>query len=268
MTKIAVLIPVYNNQSGLNKTLDVLSKETSTTVDIVVVDDGSKEPIQVPNKVGMNKVILLRLLKNRGIEHALNKGLDYIFDHKYEYVMRLDAGDIPINNRINKQLQLLEDNPEIAMVGSHVQFIDSEGKIKFIFYAPLTYDQIRRKMHINSCFSHPAIMVRTSVLKEIGPYSSDYPAAEDYDLFFRIVKKYKCVNLNSILTSTEYNPAGISINRRKSQLLSRILIQIEHFDATIFESYYGLLKSLLLYIVPYKIVVKIKKWISTNKLHK
>jgi cellulose synthase/poly-beta-1,6-N-acetylglucosamine synthase-like glycosyltransferase len=244
------------------RTLDGLSKDISTPVDIVIVDDGSKEPVQVPNKVAMHNVVLLRLLENRGIEHALNKGLNYIFDHKYKYVMRLDAGDMPINNRINKQLKLLEDNPEIAMVGSHVQFVDSEGQIKFIFSVPLTYEQIRRKMHINSCFSHPAIMVRTSVLKEIGPYSSDYPAAEDYDLFFRIVKKYKCVNIDSILTSTEYNPAGISISRRKSQLSSRIRIQLEHFDPQIFESYWGLFKSLLLYIVPYKIVVKIKGKLS------
>ena len=54
-------------------------------------------------------------------------------------------------------------------------------------------------MHMNSCFPHPSVMFRTCILKDIGFYSTGYPAAEDYEFFFRISKKFRVSNIDEVL---------------------------------------------------------------------
>ncbi|PEL82494.1 glycosyltransferase [Bacillus wiedmannii] len=264
MKKIAVLIPVYNNEEGLIRSLNSLEAE-EILLDIVVVNDGSeKEPV-IPKGDFKNNIILLNLSENQGIEIALNRGLEYILQNSYDYVGRLDAGDLIVKGRFEKQVNYLECNKEYMLVGSDVEYIDTDGNHMFNIQLPKGYKQIRKKMHVNSCFLHPAVLIRVSVLKSEGLYSTNFKAAEDYELFFRIISKHKSENLNEILTITEYNAGGISLTKRKEQLKSRFEIQLEYFDFKKIESYNGILKTIVLYIMPVKVITFIKKIVSKSK---
>lgn len=68
-------------------------------------------------------------------------------------------------------------------------------------------------------------MFRTVIIEDIGVYHTDFPAAEDYEFFFRIMNKYEVSNLDEVLICKEINPNSISLSRRKRQLYSRIKIQ-------------------------------------------
>jgi len=264
---LSVLIPVYNAPYDLAKSLNSLAQVT-TPLDIVVVDDGSRPPLQIPELIGSHRLILLRNRTNAGIERALNTGLRYILTQGYEFVARLDAGDICTPDRFAKQLHYMRQNPEVMLVGSYVEHIDTQGKPVFTQYVPLSPQDIRRQMHLNSSFVHPAVMIRCSAFRELGLYSYDYPAAEDYELFFRFVKRYPVGNLNEVLTFKEISPYSISLTKRKKQLRSRLRIQLKYFDPALKESYIGVLKTLILYLTPYNLILKLKQFLGIFKKKK
>ena len=93
MHRVAYLIPVFNDQCGLNKSLQSLA-ESEGGFDVVVVDDGSTPCIAVEQNEFPFSVRLISLDENQGIEAALNSGAEWIEREGYEFVARLDAGDV------------------------------------------------------------------------------------------------------------------------------------------------------------------------------
>jgi glycosyltransferase involved in cell wall biosynthesis len=267
MKEIAVLIPVFNNQEGLIRSIESIVDD-KVNYDIVIVDDGSKNEINLPENLLKNqKVIILRSIENKGISYALNMGLDFLIEEGYKYIARMDAGDVCLPGRLFEQHKYLHDNNEYMMVGANVEFIDGFGKILYYYALPNDYQKIRRKMHIYNCFIHPAVMFKTSIVKEIGKYSHDYTDAEDYEYFFRIINKYKATNINSYFIRKEITHNSISSMKRNQQMISKIKIQRKYFNLLLPESYIGILWSLALFKIPMNHLMKIKKLIWKNKVN-
>ena len=230
MSSIALLIPHYNNLSGLKRSL--ASVQETISVDAIVVDDGSENPPQedaLQQHFEAGKVRLLKLGTNRGIEHALNTGLQYIQENGYAYVARLDCGDVNVKRRLEIQRQYLEAHPEVRLVGSHVEFIDETGETGFTYKVPELHQAIKKKMHVKVMFIHPSVMFRTDILNDIGYYPLDYPAAEDYAYFFSILERYQTANIPQVLVQCEWNTSGISARKRRRQLRSKFRILKKHF---------------------------------------
>lgn len=261
--RIALLVPVYKNQLGLERSLSTLP--TEVPLDVVVVDDGSEPPISQPKVPEPHRIFLLRLQQNQGIEHALNYGLKWILEGKYEYVARLDAGDIALPGRFTKQLRFLESHPDYVLTGGQVRFVDISGREVFRERFPTEYKDIRRIMHARNCFIHPAVMWRTAVLREIGLYSDQYKAAEDFELFFRMARRYKVANLDEYVVQCEVNPTGISLSKRRRQVLSRLRVMLRYFDPWKKESWLGVLKNTLLLYIPIAWVQNLKTKLENKR---
>lgn len=255
--RLAVLIPVFNAQGDLERTLASLDQQNEA-FDIFVVDDGSKPPISLTRSC-RHRVEMITLATNRGIEAALNAGLDRILADRYAFVARQDSGDLDLGERLAHQRAWLDRHPDVALVGAWVDFVDRDGQRIFAFTPPTGTKGIRRRMRYSPAFIHPATMMRTAALRAIGPYSDRYPLAEDYELFFRLVAHFACANLPEVLVRKEENPASLSVARRKRSLRSRIRIQLTYFDWISVHSYLGLLYSLLLYVVPYPLLMRVKR---------
>ncbi|ADH64588.1 glycosyl transferase family 2 [Allomeiothermus silvanus DSM 9946] len=257
MCRVALLIPVYNDQKGLEFSLSTLP--TEIPLGVVVVDDGSQPPITLPELPFPHQGYLLRLEQNQGIEHALNHGLEWILTRGYEYVARLDAGDIALPGRFLAQLRFLEEHPDYALVGGQVRFVDLQGNtITKKRYHTVDAD-LRRSMHVRNSFPHPTVMMRARVLQEIGFYSDRYKAAEDYELFFRILKRFKVANLPDEVLIYRLNPNGISSRKRNMQLWSTLRVMLCHFNPRLIESYLGLFKCIFTFIFPKRIIAFVKK---------
>jgi glycosyltransferase involved in cell wall biosynthesis len=263
MRKVALLIPVYKYQEGLERSLSALP--TEVPLDVVVVDDGSTPPIRLPDLPEPHRGFLLRLDENRGIEHALNHGLAWILERGYEYVARLDAGDIALPGRFAKQLAFLEEHPDYALVGGQVRFVVGEGREVFREPFPTRYEDIRRFMHARNCFIHPAVMMRAEALREVGLYSDRFKAAEDYELFFRITRRFKVANLEEYVVLVEVNPQGISLSRRRRQVLSRLKVMLLYFDPFIKESWLGLVKNTALLFLPVPWIQELKRLLENRR---
>ena len=255
--RIAVLIPVYNEPGCMAATLQSLCGQ-SVPFTLVLVDDGSVPPLAVDVAPLDYPVVLLRMRKNGGIEAALNAGLEYIEQAGFELVARVDAGDRCAPTRLARQQAFLDAHPEVHLVGSNTEWRRDDGSVAFDVSLPTTHDEIARALHHRPCLLHPTVMFRAALVREVGPYSYAYPAAEDYEFFWRIARRYRVANIPEMLHTQRFHAGSISVRNRRRQLRSKLRIQLKYFRPAEPFSFVGVAKTLVLMSLPYSGVVALK----------
>lgn len=257
-----MLIPYYENLKGLEESLKSL--EFNEELAIVIVDDGSeaklsKEYISSLLSPSLKaEVFLIRQKTNMGVRKALNTGLFFIKSHlSVKYISRLDVGDQCLYQRLDKQYNFLESNQDVGLAGTNVLFFNKGNDKSFRFKSPENHSKIRNWMNVYCCFIHPSVMFRYEVLKDIRFYPTGYDHAEDYAFFHEILKKYKGANLQEYLTLSEINTHGVSLGNRKKQLFSRLKV-IWSYSSFNWYSFYGILRTLMLLVIPYTIIENLK----------
>jgi hypothetical protein len=257
INRCAVLIPHYNNPHGLLKSLSSIGIDEA--VDVWVVDDGSRlKPDETAARKAFGGLIrFVYLPRNQGIQFALNAGLVEI-EQRYEYVARLDCGDTCVPHRFRLQMEFLDANQAVMLLGSAVTFVDVQGHPQYTLTLPEEARKIRRAMHLNCAFVHPAVMWRCAVMAGLGSYPVDYPMAEDYAFFWKFANGFETANMPASLVFCEINPNGLSISRRKLQLQSRLRLQMRYARADA-ATLLGVAKTLALMTLPYSLVLGLKR---------
>lgn len=266
MSRAIVLIPHYNNYEELVKS--VLSIDEAIKIDVLVVDDGSSiSPNQkdLSHVYGQRGEIFLEVLKNnQGIEQALNHGLKIIEKKKYEYIGRLDCGDLNYKNKYTKQVNYLDANLDVYMLGTWAKMVDEQGNFLYNMKHPVSYKNIKKRMFLNNMFVHPTVVFRMEVLKKIGYYPTNYKSAEDFAYFFNIVEQLKVENYPEILLDYVIDSNSISSQKRKRQVKNRIRITLKHFHFGYYPIY-GLMRNLILLFISRDVSTKLKKLILSQK---
>jgi GT2 family glycosyltransferase len=252
--RIAVLLPAYNPGLELVGTLESL-KQQSVPFRLFLVDDGSARPGDYDKLTQGLDARILRLPKNLGITGAMNAGLAAILREPFDYVARIDTGDFCKPERFAKQLEFMDANPSIGIVGSAVEFrlFDGAGKLvgEKTMTFPLSPNACIKRLPLNSPVIHPAMMIRRSVFEKLKAYSEDYPAAEDFDLLWRAHHAgFKLTNLSETLLIKEETPGSISQQRRRKQIMSRLHIQWDNRNLLNPRCWIGLAKSMVTWALP------------------
>ncbi len=254
-----VLIPVYRNQAGLNRSLESLA-EAEGKFDVLIIDDGSPHPIEAPQNLRDGvPVTVMRLLRNQGIAAALNHGLRHLLPQGIQYVARLDSGDTVVRKRFRAQRAFMDANPQCAVVSSFVDFVDAKRTHLFCYRAPADHERIVRRLRVNNCLIHPGAMIRTSAFQNTGIYREDVPGAEDYELFLRFGQRYTLAVLPEVLTYVEYSLTGLSVAGRRRQQWQRLKLQLRYFDLASLSSFYGIARTLLTMAVPHELAFQLKR---------
>lgn len=255
-----LLIPCFNNVDGLMKSLD--SVQYNGSYKILVVDDGSFEKVErkLPASYHIKHSLqIIGLTQNQGIALALNEGLKYIQQHYLtKYIARLDCGDICHPLRFEKQIEFLNNNPTISLLGSWCIFKDYETGSEYNYITPLVHKDILREMHFRNVFIHPTVVFRNEILKENIFYPTTYKYAEDYALCWQILKKYRGAIMDEFLVTCELKSTSISALGRKKQLRERKLI-VERYASHKSLKILGLVRLLLLSLAPSSFILKLKK---------
>lgn len=259
MSRIAVVIPVHDQPDDLRRTLASVDRQDAE-LEFFIVDDGSTPPLAVDPAEYRHPLHLVRLPTNRGCTVARNAALERILAGEFDYVALQDAGDVDVGERMRRQAEFLDAHPGIAVVGAWARYVDREGRPLYVYQAPVTADEIRARMPFVSAFAHPATMIRVSALREVGGYDEAFPIASDYEIFFRLTRRYETANLAEILIHKEDNPASLSIGRRRGSLLYRLRAQRLHFEAASPRAWLGIAWTLVLLMFPYRAVVAVKRW--------
>ncbi len=256
---VTILIPVYRNQAGLNRSLESLAAAEGA-FDVVVVDDGSPQPIKAPPRLRDDApVTMLRLHQNQGIAAALNHGLRHALAQGAAFIARLDAGDTVAPERFLAQRAHLDRYPRCGVVSSYVDFVDASQAHLFRYRAPTNHAGIVRRLRVNNCVMHPGSMIRAGVLREVGLYREDVPGAEDYELFLRIAQRHELAVLPQVLTRMEYSLTGLSVAGRRRQHWQRLRLQLRYFDFASAFSFYGVSRTLLTMAIPRDAALRLKR---------
>lgn len=255
---LAALIPAWNPREGLMATLHSIGAQ-AVECEIFVVDDGSEPAIELPAEISGKPIRLIRQESNQGITAALNAGLNMILQESFEFVARNDCCDIDRADRLGDQLAYLQKHRDVMLVGSSVIFDTPNQGMQYVFQAPESKAQIKRQMHYSAALVHSSCMFRVDAFRRVGLYSEKYPYAEDYDLFFRLMgKNYEIRNLRDTLVTAAYDPGSISMFNRRISLMSRLKLQLKNFDLLFTHSYLGVIQTILLYVIPYRLVCLFK----------
>jgi glycosyltransferase involved in cell wall biosynthesis len=254
-------MPAYNAEAFINRAVKSLAASTYPC-DIYIVDDGSKVPVTtiLKNSPG---VTVLRHQKNLGVALARNVGLRAILTERYDFVACLDADDICYPDRIARQVEFLDRHPDVAAVGTWGRHFDEDsGDTICVHRTPETPASAKKFMLANMAVINTSAMMRASALRAVGLYSERYPAAEDYELFRRISARFAIANIPRVLVDICISPQGVSLSRRRRQLVDRLRIQLRYFEPTAVAAWVGLARTALLFLVPTSLHAKVK---TSNK---
>ena len=253
---VAVLMPAYNGHADVERTLASFSEDA--LVHVLIVDDGSTPPIVAPTLPNLS-IDVLRMPQNVGIERALQTGIDALAARGFRYAARIDAGDLTVPGRLAKQRAYLDAHPQVAGLGMWAQVVTRTGTPLFMLTPPATPAAIRRIRFLRGCFVHPSMMLRIDAVQAVGNYRAAYPAAEDLDLFLRLMERYDCANLPELGLYYELNEGGISATKRRRQIASTLRLQMHYFNALNPYDWLGLAKNLLHFVTPYRTLQRVKR---------
>jgi len=199
--KISVIMPVYNAEKYVSLAIESILGQTYKDFELIMINDGSTDSsLSIMEKYSLtdHRIRLASREKTKGVAVSLNEGLAMA---RGEYIARMDADDISLPQRFEKQVVFLEGHPDIAVVGSSVLVVDPEGLPIAPRILPPTHEEIDRGLMrylIERRMYHPTMMMRRSVVSTIGGYRKEF-AAEDYDLLLRLVEICKLANLPEVL---------------------------------------------------------------------
>lgn len=178
---------IYNGEKYLNKAIESILNQTFRDFEFIIIDDGSRDRsfniIESYSKKD-NRIRIIKNLKNVGLTKSLN---DAIKLAQGEFIARQDDDDISISNRLEKQIGFLKENPEYAFCGCNgFQKQRDLGLINFF-----DIDEIRNILIIENCFAHPTLFIRKEIFEKYGYYNEKFRYGQDYELFCRLIYKYK-----------------------------------------------------------------------------
>ena len=204
---ISVLMPVYNGERFLSEAITSILTQTFTDFEFIIIDDGSTDGTgSILDFYSDPRIVRITHPRNLGIAPSLNDGIGQA---KGDFIARMDADDISLPERFEKQIQFLGDHPEIGVLGGYVQQIDKQG-IRFkIIKRPITNGLIKWRMCFKNPIFHPTAMVRSNILRQINGYR-DLKASEDYDLWQRMSEKTQLANLDQIILFYRIHGKNIS----------------------------------------------------------
>lgn len=251
------LIPYFNAYNELIITL----KSLSENIDVYIVDDGSSDKLE--NLLDVNlydfKIKIITLLENVGIERALNAGLDELYG-KYDYIARLDCGDLSSPGRIKKQLEVITSSGAV-LLGGAARYVDEEYNELFINTLPCDDTEIRKKMYLNNLFIHPSVIMNLEAIKNVGGYPLGFEAAEDYALFFKLLNYGEVANIADVVIEYVVSSQSISATKRKKQIKSRLKVVIDNFDFTPM-CILGILRAVLTLMLPRSLTMTLRKYLK------
>lgn len=196
MTKVSVLMSVYNGERYLAETISSVLNQTEQDFELVIADDGSTDGTEEVVRFFTDPRVRYFKLAHVGRVAALNRGIS---ECAGEYIAVLDADDLFTSEKLEKQLRYMEERG-LALCGTWAAEIDEHGnKIGEMAYPPVDTASIRRYSLLHNPFIHSSVMVKRDVLIAAGFYRAAR-FVEDYELWTRIMYTSPCGNVPELLT--------------------------------------------------------------------
>jgi glycosyltransferase involved in cell wall biosynthesis len=191
---VSVVIPTVWLNDHFRQALDSILTQTLGDIEIVVVLDGIED---VDGVVPCDdRVVVVHHQTRRGTPAALNSG---VAAARAPFIARLDADDLAVPDRLEKQLAHFLSRPDLVLLGSGAAVVDSSGVRTGHVDVPV--DGIPVAMLRRNAFVHSSVMIRRAALELVGGYDERCVRMQDYDLWLRLASVGGVANLSDELVS-------------------------------------------------------------------
>ena len=212
---VSVLMSVHDGAPLVAAAVASVLGQTAGDLELIVVDDGSTDA--TPDLLAAVRDPRLRVLRQErtGLTRALNAGLARA---AAPLVARLDADDVALPERLERQCAFLAREPAVGLLGTAAREIDSRGALVRIVRPPLDDAALRHALIRANPFVHSSVMVRRALVERAGGYDATLPVAQDYDLWMRLARIARLANLADVLVVRTLGERRVSVEREDDRL--------------------------------------------------
>jgi glycosyltransferase involved in cell wall biosynthesis len=207
-------MPVRNGAGFLEEALDSVLAQSVRELELVVVDDGSTDDTPGLLAAAASREPRVRVLTREaaGLARAINAG---IAAAAAPVVARMDADDVMLPGRLERQLALLDSRPDVGLVGGAYVLLGPRGERLATIRYPEDDAALRRALAERNCFAHPAVAFRRKLWEEVGGYR--LANAEDYDLWLRMAEHTRLASIREPVLLYRQHASQFSVDALRRQ---------------------------------------------------
>ena len=206
---VTVLMPIHDAEAFVAEAVESILDQTFRDFEFLVIDDGSSDrSVEIVEAYDDARIRLVRNDRQIELVRTLNRGMDLA---RGRYVARMDADDISLPERLERQVDFLEANPDVGACGTWVALMgDREGEI---WRHPESATGILCRLLFHAALAHPTVCMRREMFdRHALRFDETYPHAEDYELWGRASEFFPLANVGSVLL--RYRTHGGSVTQR------------------------------------------------------
>lgn len=249
--KVTVLMSVYNEkENDLRKAIESILNQSYKRFEFLIINDGKDKKIDnIIKSYNDNRIKLVNNSENIGLAKSLNKGLKIA---KGEYIVRMDSDDISHIDRIQKQLEFIENNHEYSIVSGRANYFNENG----IYLTTNRSGEVLKEDFIKgNPFIHPTMIIRKKDINSIGGYP-DYRRCQDYAMVMNMYANgFKGYIMNEVLIDYRMNTDGYKkkkfkyrINESKIRLIYYNKLRVKWYN------YIYVLKPIFVGFIPKRLL--------------
>ncbi len=218
MPMVSVILPVHNGLPFLEAAVESVLGQTFADFELISIDDGSSDASASVLDSFATRDARIRVVRqaNLGLIKTLNRGIELA---TAPLVARMDADDVCEPSRLRVQVEFMNANPNVVLLGGAYLLIDDASR-PIRTMRPATDDRTLQEQCLlgTQPICHPLAMIRSAALKQIGGYDKQYVAAEDLDLFLRLGEIGQLACVNDVLLRYRQHAGSVSERKQTLQL--------------------------------------------------
>jgi glycosyltransferase involved in cell wall biosynthesis len=225
---VSVVMAAHDAEAYLADAVRSVLAQTVASLELVVVDDGSRDRTrELLEAVRDPRLVVLPSDERRGLATALNHGLEHV---RGRYVARLDADDLALPTRLERQIDRLRRD-SLGIVGSAVVDVDGDGRLGAVREMPSDPLSVHWHALFSSPFYHPTVLLDRTILdRDRLRYDASYEESEDYELWTRLLAAAGGANVAEPLVLYRVHAAQASQRRRGLQRRFQLEIAMRQID--------------------------------------
>ncbi|HEY9603933.1 MAG TPA: glycosyltransferase [Allocoleopsis sp.] len=233
MPLISIIIPAYNAQTTIQKTIESVLNQTFTDFELLVIDDGSQDAtLEIVEHISDQRLKVFSY-PNAGVSATRNRGLA---NATGELITFLDADDLWTPDKLEAQLDALQANPQAAVAYSWTDYIDECDRVLYPGSHVTANGDVYAKLLLSDFLENGSnALIRREALIDVGGFDESLCGPEDWDLFLRLAAKYQFVAVPRPQILYRLSTTSISFNlaRQETQCLRVLEREFDRVPASL-----------------------------------
>lgn len=223
---LSVVLCTFNDEKFIRSSIDSILNQTYPYFEFIIVNDGSTDrTLNIIKEFKDDRIIIIDK-PNTGLADSLNVGCSRA---KYKWIARMDADDIALPTRFENQVKYIRN--DIGVIGGQYIEISKDNQTNVPQRLPQSTWIIKAYLSLGvSRIIHPSALINKEALNMVNGYDANFVAAQDLDLWLRISRKYKIININEVVLKYRINSNGITYKTPVKQSVNAMIALVKYHN--------------------------------------